>query len=138
MCDLSEALWLACNHNCEGVARLLIAAGADVNRAHWNNTPLAAATRNGHMRLLIDAAADLDFAASGRTALELATSKGHARIVPLLLAAGADPNRGNQWRMPLTSAVDAGRDDDVALLNVVAVSGSSRITAFLCAAGPSR
>jgi hypothetical protein len=107
VCDLSEALWMACNHNYEDVARLLIAAGADVNRAHWNNSPLTAATRNGHVgvvRLLIDAAADLDFAASGRTALELAASKGHAQIVLMLLAGGADPNRGNQWRVPLTSA----------------------------------
>jgi ankyrin repeat protein len=145
VCDLSEALWMACNHNYEDVARLLIAAGADVNRAHWNNSPLTAATRNGHVgvvRLLIDAAADLDFAASGRTALELAASKGHAQIVPMLLAGGANPNRGNQWRMPLTSAVYAGRDNDVALLiahgadvDVVPRSDNPRITALLCAAG---
>lgn len=145
VCDLSEALWLACDRNCEDVARLLIAAGADVNRARWNNTPLTAAARNGHVgvvRLLIDAGADLDVEASGRTALELATSKGHAQIVPLLLAAGADPNRGNEWRVPLKSAVYAGREDDVALLiahgadvDVVPRSGSPRITALLCAAG---
>jgi ankyrin repeat protein len=103
----------------EGVVRMLIVAGADVNRKYDGETALEAASRSGHAKIvsmLLDAGADHGYAlyyssvqgyedvvciligaganvniqCDGKTALEAASRSGHAKIVSMLLDAGAD------------------------------------------------
>ncbi|CAE7728154.1 ANKRD17, partial [Symbiodinium sp. KB8] len=78
------------------VLRVLLEAGADVNRSISNNgcTCLMLACQEGHaeaLRLLLEAGADKDAASShGITAMMLASQHGHPDVLRLLLEAGAD------------------------------------------------
>jgi ankyrin repeat protein len=86
---------------CVAIARLLLAAGADVNAADWQGTALAAAAGAGcaaGVRLLVDAGADVS-SAKGRRMTPLHQAAGcpaagppadPAGCVEALLAAGAD------------------------------------------------
>ena len=91
-------LMLAAFNNHLELAKVLIARGADVNKAGW--TPLHYASTKGHremMRLLLDNDAYIDSESSnGTTPLMMAAQYGSADAVKLLLDAGADPRLRNQ------------------------------------------
>jgi uncharacterized protein len=77
-------------------ARILLAAGADVNDALPNGTSaLVEAAHSGHEAvgvLLLDKGADANGAAVGYTALHAAVLRGGLDLVKALLAHGANPN----------------------------------------------
>ena len=96
-------------------ARLLVAAGADVDAAAASGTsPLVVAAHSGHGALaafLLAAGADPGAADAGYGALHAAVLRGDPRLVRVLLAHGADPDavleRGTparrvsaDWRLP--------------------------------------
>ncbi|PGG99833.1 hypothetical protein GX51_06125 [Blastomyces parvus] len=87
-------LQAACALGHVGVARQLIAKGADVNftKVGWRNA-LWLATAGGHtetVQLLLEKGADVN--ASGPL-LQDAAARGHADVVKLLLQKGQDPNK---------------------------------------------
>lgn len=79
-------------------ARLLLAAGADVNDAAPDgNSVLVVASHSGHTTLaefFLDQGADPNAAGAGYTALHTAVLRGDLALVDALLAHGADPNVG--------------------------------------------
>ncbi len=96
-------------------ARLLVAAGADVDAAAESGTsPLVVAAHGGHGALaafLLEAGADPGAAGAGYAALHAAVLRGDPPLVRALLAHGADPDaileRGTparrvsaDWRLP--------------------------------------
>ena len=96
-------------------ARLLVAAGADVDAAAASGTsPLVVAAHSGHAALaafLLEAGADPGAADAGYAALHAAVLRGDPDLVRALLAHGADPDavleRGTparrvsaDWRLP--------------------------------------
>ena len=96
-------------------ARLLVAAGADVDAAAAGGTsPLVVAAHSGHGALaafLLDAGADAGAAGAGYAALHAAVLRGDPHLAGALLARGADPDavleRGTparrvsaDWRLP--------------------------------------
>ena len=114
------------------ILRLLVEAGADVNKADNNGeTSLWMASKEGNLevvRLLLDAGANVDKADNkGMTPLYVASYMGHLEVVRLLLDAGADKDKAdNNGMTPLYIAsykghlevvrllVDAGADKDKA------------------------
>ncbi|MBP3499228.1 MAG: ankyrin repeat domain-containing protein [Akkermansia sp.] len=126
------------------VLRLLIAAGADVNKGvrdrAYIDTPLGEAiwTRDtDSVRTLLEAGANAN--PPGDSYLSLATARGDARVLQMLLAAGADVNTPNQeGHYALGSAAAQGKADHVRILleagaDVNAVDGNGD-TALLNAA----
>ncbi len=126
------------------VLRLLIAAGADVNKGvrdrSYIDTPLDEAiwTRDtDSVRTLLEAGANAN--PPGDSYLSLATARGNARVLQMLLAAGADVNTPNQeGHYALGSAAAQGNADHVRILleagaDVNAVDGNGD-TALLEAA----
>lgn len=104
------------------VLRLLIAAGADVNKRlgipGYNETPLAAAVWTGDadsVRTLLEAGADAN--PPGNSYLWKATERKDARVLQMLLAAGADANAPNQAGLyALAHAARQGKVDYVRML----------------------
>lgn len=93
---LSHCLFLYTRSASLECARLLIAAGADVNHKVNDDTPLLfEATAKGceeHLRLLLSAGADANSRSYwGGNALHCAVSAGNVAAVRILLDAGADP-----------------------------------------------
>ena len=89
-------------------AQLLIAAGADVNKARTTDgaTPLLIAAEDGRTetaQLLIKAGAEVNKAKQyGATPLWIAAQDGHTATAQLLIKAGADVNKpDNNGRTPL-------------------------------------
>ncbi|WNF26493.1 ankyrin repeat domain-containing protein [Streptomyces sp. C11-1] len=94
----TTALYLASVHDRPGTVRLLLAAGADPDRASGpgaSDLPLCGAACGGHTKVveaLLSAGARPDLReAFGFTALRWAVGLGHAPTVELLLSRGADP-----------------------------------------------
>lgn len=130
--------------------RLLIEAGADVNRnapPEGGQSALLMAAEFGHpeiVSMLLDAGADLAMVnpRNGTHPLGGAVVRGHAEIVRLLLKAGADPNietEGYGGCQLLTLAARDGHSDIVRLLieygAEVDATGSERVhTALILAA----
>lgn len=87
-----------------GLARKLLARGADVNKTGW--TPLHYAATHGHlaiMQMLLEEHAYIDAESpNGTTPLMMAAHYGTTEAVKLLLEAGADPSLKNQ--LGLTAA----------------------------------
>ncbi|WP_328893382.1 ankyrin repeat domain-containing protein [Streptomyces sp. NBC_00236] len=96
--DGASALYLAAVSDRPGVVRLLLAAGADPDRAcgpESGDLPLCGAACGGHTEVveaLLAAGARPDLREQfGFTALRWAVGLGHARTAEVLLAYGADP-----------------------------------------------
>jgi uncharacterized protein len=100
-------------------ARLLVAAGADVNdTAPIGTSALVVAAHSGHGALaafLLEKGADANTAGAGYTALHAAIVRGDLDLIKLLLARGADPKarftkgtkaarQGKQFDVPQTYA----------------------------------
>lgn len=92
------ALLIALKRDRPDIARTLIDAGADVNKAALNGvTPLMAAAFGGHTdiaALLLERGANVDAVDRlSKNAMTYAAGEGRTEIVRLLLARGIDPNR---------------------------------------------
>ena len=94
----STPLIIAARGGHEEVIRLLLKAGAVVNKMVNYGSPLHMATSFGHIdvvRLLLESGADPNQASiAGLTALQIAVKKGHHHVVKVLLRGGARP----AWR----------------------------------------
>ncbi|MEU3608315.1 ankyrin repeat domain-containing protein [Streptomyces sp. NPDC035033] len=114
--DGETALYRAAVADEPGIARLLLAAGADPGRASGpdgGDLPLCGAACGGHtgtVRALLAAGAPPDQEEEfGFTALAWAVRLGHAETVRALLGHGADPDRpGPDGLAPLTAAARRG------------------------------
>ncbi|MEU4261161.1 ankyrin repeat domain-containing protein [Streptomyces argenteolus] len=114
--DGTTALYLASVQDLPGAVRLLLAVGADPNRASGpeaGDLPLCGAACGGHAEVveaLLAAGAWPDLREQfGFTALRWAAGLGHARIAELLLGHGADPGLpGPQGEPPLVVAARRG------------------------------
>ncbi|MFD6279829.1 ankyrin repeat domain-containing protein [Streptomyces sp. NPDC060209] len=112
----TTALYLAAVQDLPGAVRLLLAAGADPNRASGpeaGDQPLCGAACGGHAEVvgaLLSAGAEPDLSEEfGFTALRWAAGLGHARVAEILLAHGADPDLpGPQGEAPLVVAARRG------------------------------
>ena len=106
------------------MVKILIDAGADVNRATNGRTPLQWAALgapgvpqlDGHVStvgILIDTGADVNRATGNEsTALHFAALKGQGVKVGILITAGADVNRvNNAGRTPMSMALEFGGDE---------------------------
>lgn len=97
--DGMTALHWAADRNDEGVARLLLDAGADVaaRTRIGEYTPLLVASRRGNaevIRVLLAGGADVDLrtTTAGTSALHFAAAAGSVRALELLIEAGAEVN----------------------------------------------
>ncbi|MEU8704539.1 ankyrin repeat domain-containing protein [Streptomyces sp. NPDC048565] len=112
----TTALYLASVQDLPGAVRLLLATGADPNRASGpeaGDLPLCGAACGGHAEVvgaLLSAGAGPDLSEEfGFTALRWAAGLGHARVAEVLLAHGADPDQpGPQGEVPLVVAARRG------------------------------
>ena len=105
------ALMLAANSNDLASAKLLIEAGASVNRPNW--TPLHYAASKGHtamMRLLIENDAYIDAESpNATTPLMMAAYYATPNAVKLMLEEGADPtlqNKDGQTALAMAASKD--------------------------------
>ncbi|GMI14779.1 hypothetical protein TrVE_jg7335 [Triparma verrucosa] len=106
------------------VVQVLVAAGADVNKARTDDgcTPLFMAAQNGHQNVvqaLVTARADLNKATTdtGDTPLYIAAQQGHLDVVQALVAARADVNKAiTDGRTPLWQAAQNGHQNVVQVL----------------------
>ena len=93
------ALWAACCWGNREIAQLLVRAGADVNTAATNSTPMEIAAFNGHceiMELLYSYGADVNMRnGQGCSPLMAAASTNQINAVIFLLEHGADVNQKN-------------------------------------------
>lgn len=88
-------LYLAADQGHSEVVRVLVAAGADVDKTtpFEEETPLVAATKNRHLQtvlVLIASGADVNKNNAGLTPFYFAANNGHLKIVQALVAAGAE------------------------------------------------
>jgi uncharacterized protein len=122
--DGSTALHWAAYRDDQEMARMLIAAGANINaRTRLGDlTPLFMAAKNGSasiLSLMLDAKADPNTAnANGTTPLMLAAASGKSDAVKLLLDRGADVNAKDltNGQTSLMFAAALGRADAIRLL----------------------
>ena len=111
------------------LVKLLIAAGADVNKADEDGeTPLFRAAWNAHtecVKLLLAAGANVNKANKwGGTPLYWAAYKGRTECVKLLIDAGADVNKAsNEGRTPLSIAEKNGHTECAELLRAAGNTG---------------
>jgi ankyrin repeat protein len=107
----STPLLFAARQGALASARLLIAAGADVNDTAADGTSvIVTAAHSGHgtlARFLVEAGADPDHDAAGYTALHAAVVRGEHALVDVLVAHGADMNTRVTRGTPVTRG---GRD----------------------------
>lgn len=122
--DGATPLYLASVSDRPGVVRLLLAAGADPDRAcgpESGDLPLCGAACGGHTEVveaLLSAGARPDLREQfGFTALRWAVGLGHARTAEALLAHGADPDLpGPEGEPPLVLAARRGSLETVRAL----------------------
>jgi len=115
-------LYLACDAAHADVVKMLIEAGADVNKAgSYGCTPVYMASEGGHadvVKMLIEAGADLNKADDyGCTPVYKASERGDADVVKMLIEAGADVNKAdNDGCTPVYRASEGGHTDVVKML----------------------
>ena len=114
-------LHLAATEGYTEVAKLLIAAKADVNaKDYGKSTPLHLAAQHGHkaiVELLLANKADVNAKDEyGDTPLHEAAANGHKDVAEVLLANKADVNAGGRGRTPLYLATVGSGHRDVAEL----------------------
>ncbi|WP_329036383.1 ankyrin repeat domain-containing protein [Streptomyces sp. NBC_00178] len=120
----TTALYLACVQDLPGTVRMLLAAGADPDRASGpedGDLPLCGAVCGGHTEVagaLLAAGADPDLREGfGFTALHWACELGLAEVAGVLLAHGADPDLpGPHGEPPLVVAARRGSSRTVRTL----------------------
>ncbi|MFE7753050.1 ankyrin repeat domain-containing protein [Streptomyces sp. NPDC057428] len=120
----TTALYLAAVQDLPGTVRMLLAAGADPNRASGpdaGDLPLCGAVCGGHTEVagaLLAAGADPDLREEfGFTALHWASDLGLAEVAGILLAHGADPDLpGPHGEPPLVVAARRGSSRTVRTL----------------------
>ena len=138
-------LMAAAYNGCADVARMLVAAGADVNAKTTSGFQTGAtalslgSTTRGNaetIKVLLAAGADVSARdAEGEIALGLAARYGHLEIVEALVAAGADLNtKGQIGQTPLQEAVFAGANM-ANNPNFGTVQGHANVADFLRAQG---
>lgn len=120
------ALYLAAYYDHIALVKLLIEAGADVDKKTTNgSTSLDVAAQNGHtscVMALLRAGADVNLAFNdGRTPIYYAARFGHETCVALLIRAGADVRKCN--------------DDRITPMQVASREGHTRIVKLLKDAG---
>ena len=113
----------ATSGNHQELVKILISAGADVNKADkYGQTPLYEASIDGNIKLiklLLKAGANVNKAnINGKTPLHLAAQSGFIKIVRLLLNARADITKTTKdGKTPLSLATDSKSLEIVRLLN---------------------
>ncbi|KAH6699677.1 ankyrin repeat-containing domain protein [Leptodontidium sp. MPI-SDFR-AT-0119] len=137
---LEKELFLAVQMGDEGMVRLLLDRGADINGAGRIDSPLCQAARIGHegiVRLLLGRGADVNRANLwGDSPLYEAAMMGREGIVRLLLDRGADVNGAGGMDSPLRQAARMGHEGIVRLLldRGADVNGAGGIDSSLCQA----
>ena len=115
-------LYFAASNSDIASARLLIAAGANLDAATRTHTPLSRAVKKGHeemAKLLIAAGADVNVGPWGKEPLFRAVKEGDERIAKLLIAQGANVSTTDaKGRTPLHLAAAKGRTKLAELLLV--------------------
>ena len=102
MTDGTTPLFIAASKGCDAIVNMLIAAGADLDKAREtdNATPLFMAALNGHdasVRALLRAGADIRKSRTdGQSPILCASEKGHEAVVDTLLTAGANIEQSRQ------------------------------------------
>ena len=120
--EYDSELFEATKNGDDELVKLLIAAGADVNKADkWGSPPLHSAAEYGHtdcVKLLIAAGADVNKTnEDSETPLYTAAWNGHTECVKLLIDAGADVNKTNEdGETPLYWAESNGHTECAELL----------------------
>ena len=139
------ALTLACCAGFIDVAKLLIGAGADIEKGA--STPLMEAAQEGYESLvdyLIHSGAKVTTVANnGDTALDLAAENGHTKICMALLNAGAKlEHRSEGGRTPLMRAARQGHEATVDYLikagadvNLYSENNEHTVLSFACQNG---
>ena len=91
-----EALYTAANRGNAAFVKILVEAGADMNKKHLYDTPLVSAVKGGHeecVEFLLNKGADVNITERCRgTAVDVAARNGHEACLNLLIKAGADVN----------------------------------------------
>ncbi|KAJ7798001.1 ankyrin repeat-containing domain protein [Mycena olivaceomarginata] len=118
--ELSTMLQAASWIGHEGLVRLLLKHGANVNVAGTHGSALGEASRQGHehiVKLLLQHGADVNAGGTEPgSALRLASGRGQIAVVKLLLEHGADVNRGWMSGSALQEASSQGHKAVVKLL----------------------
>ena len=120
--EYDSELFEATKNGDDELVKLLIAAGADVNKADkWGSPPLHSAAEYGHtdcVKLLIAAGADVNKTnEDSETPLYTAAWNGHTECVKLLIDAGADVNKADKFgETPLYKAEEGGHTECAELL----------------------
>jgi ankyrin repeat protein len=136
-------LFFAAQYGDVDSARLLLAAGADVNDSAPDGTsPLVVAAHAGHpamMAALLEAGADANSAGAGYTALHVAATRGDVTMVRTLLAHNASINARQQKGSP-TKRIRTGHSLDWAMTGatpyLLAVrGGNAEVMRLLAASG---
>jgi ankyrin repeat protein len=135
-------LYFAASNGDIANARLLIAAGADVNTTSRTDTPLYRAVKKHHedmAKLLIATGADVNAGRLDKIPLIRAVKQGDEWMVERLIAAGADVNVGPWGKEPLFRAVKQGDEHIAKLLiaqgaNVSTTDAKGRTPLHLAAA----
>ncbi|XP_065897906.1 protein fem-1 homolog A-like [Dysidea avara] len=114
----ATALWGASTRNHVEVVKMLLDAGADVNKpTAIGSTPLRGAAFNGHcdtMNVLIEHGADLNYAnVLGQSPLLTSIMRGHLEAAKLLLDKGAQQDTKTIHNHSVMHAAAAGGDTDI-------------------------
>ncbi|KAH0524103.1 hypothetical protein TsFJ059_009013 [Trichoderma semiorbis] len=121
-------LQVACKKGNDGIAEILLEAGADVNAGGDDTTPLYHAVQEqmeSTVKLLTENGANVNFVnPHGLTALHTAAQMGHSAIFEYLLRGGADANAGAGTRVGTPLHTASARVDGNPLIQRLIDSGA--------------